>query len=164
MLGCWESLPAGEAPRKAMLYTTRGQVARDKASGTPTPPPPRTARSSTQLFCKIKSSGNQGLTNTHARCLLDPGPSGHGYESQAQGLGAGEPETWLDAGSAVYRLCGVSMSANLSKPPVLIYEIGENDCAPFMSPGTENIREGLTQYQAPGTYPINAILIPIMVL
>lgn len=126
-----------------MLYTARGQAAGDRPSELSPQLRPRTPRSSTQHLCRIRSSENQGLTNTHAVCLLDPGPSGRGYESQAQGLGAGEPESERPGWMLALPCIGCVVSANLAQPPVLICEIGENDCAPLMSPRTENIGEGL---------------------
>lgn len=68
-----------------MLYTARGQAAGDRASEPSPQLRPRTPRSSTQHLCRIRSSENQGLTNTHAGCLLDPGPSGRGYEVKLRG-------------------------------------------------------------------------------
>lgn len=130
-----------------MLYTARGQAAGDRPSEPSPQLRPRTPRSSTQHLCRIRSSENQGLTNTHAVCLLDPGPSGRGYESQAQGLGAGEPESERPGWMLALPCTGCVVSANLAQPPVLICEIGENDCAPLYEPRNREYRRRLN----PGT-------------
>lgn len=130
-----------------MLYTARGQAAGDRPSEPSPQLRPRTPRSSTQHLCRIRSSENQGLTNTHAVCLLDPGPSGRGYESQAQGLGAGEPESESPGWMLALPCTGCVVSANLAQPPVLICEIGENDCAPLYEPWNREYRRRLN----PGT-------------
>lgn len=130
-----------------MLYTARGQAAGDRPSEPSPQLQPRTPRSSTQHLCRIRSSENQGLTNTHAGCLLDPGPSGRGYESQAQGLGAGEPESESPGWMLALPCTGCVVSANLAQPPVLICEIGENDCAPLYEPWNREYRRRLN----PGT-------------
>lgn len=79
--------------------------------------------------------------------LLDPGPSGRGYESQAQGLGAGEPESERPGWMLALPCTGCVVSANLAQPPVLICEIGENDCAPLYEPRNREYRRRLN----PGT-------------
>lgn len=128
------------------LHRQRPSSRRQTLRTQPPTPAPGTPRSSTQHLCRIRSSENQGLTNTHAGCLLDPGPSGRGYESQAQGLGAGEPESERPGWMLALPCTGCVVSACLLTSPSPQYssvKSGRMTVPPFMSPGTENIGEGL---------------------